>query len=952
MTDPAKMRSDWVRQLSGDGAAQTRRELFDEHPEWHDSETVGAIHAELIRCLYADQPRARRLGEVARWAADAAGDSFSLATGLRCEGHVHYAEARYEASIEAYRRALQLLEANEAEAGRIYFGGLQPLIYLGRYDEAHEWANRAKAIFEKHGDVARLARLDVNVGNIFFRQDRYEDALTHYESALPVLEKSSEPQDYAIVLSNIAACCIYVGQFRKALEQYETVREWCARHKLPALVAGADYNIAYLHYLRGDYRRAMELYRQSRQQCEKAGDAYHSALCDLDESEMLLELNMVSEAGQLAERAATTFDHLGMNYERAKATVNRAVATFRRGDSHKAFKLFHEARALLAREDNRYWRAILDLYQALVSEHDGKLAEARRYSERALRVLEYSPLTGKLALCNSLLARLAMADGNFESARERLRAMEKTQYSPSLRLHLHYLRGTLFERCGAWERAADEYVKGVREMEEARQALWVEELKISFLQDKTEMYTAATRLSLEHGLVGNQDAFAWVQRAKSRSLLESLYDAGLSQFPGQAGEVEQIEELRRNLTAHYRQLEVAAGASRAPANETLRAVRLRIQKDEQQLLRLWTDAERGKAGSQDQVDFLPREAIQATLREDAALVEFFPLGDRMHAWVLTRESLEHLECGRIDATRESFRFLQFQLGKFTLGKEYSAKFQPGSQQAANLHLRELHQALIEPLGARLDISRIIFAPSGFLHHVPFHALLNEAGEPFIERHIVSYAPSASIFARNAMRPASTGRGSLILAVPDSAAPRIAHEAAAIRQILPEAQVLIGSETSADALKMNGAHKLYVHLAAHGLLRRDNPLFSAIRLGESRLELFDLRQMTLDADLVTLSGCSTGLSVVKGADELVGLMRGILGTGARSLLASLWDVNDESTTEFMIAFYKNFFEGDASDKAAAVRQATLEVRESYPHVYFWGAFALVCGEPSADFIKNR
>ena len=340
MTNAVRTRAEWVKQLADESAVNLRRELFENHPEWHDAETLGVIHAELIRCLYGDQPRARRLAEVARWAADAAGDNFSLAAGLRCEGHLHYAEARYEASIEAYRKALPLLETNEAEAGRIYFGGLQPLIYLGRYDDAHEWAKRAKTIFERHNDVARLARLDVNVGNIFFRQDKYEEALKNYQEALPVLESSPEPQDYAIVLSNIAVCCIYVGQFRQALEHYETVRNWCARHKLQTLVAGADYNIAYLHYLRGDYRKAMELYRLSRQQCEEAGDAYHSALCDLDESEMLLELNMVTEAGHLAERAAGAFEHLGMNYERAKAKVNRAVASFRRGDSAKAGKFF------------------------------------------------------------------------------------------------------------------------------------------------------------------------------------------------------------------------------------------------------------------------------------------------------------------------------------------------------------------------------------------------------------------------------------------------------------------------------------------------------------------------------------------------------------------------------------------------------------------------------------
>ena len=98
---------------------------------------------------------------------------------------------------------------------------------------------------------------------------------------------------------------------------------------MPLLVAQADYNIAYLYYLRGEYTRALELYRAAREQCERLGDAYHSALCDLDRSEMYLELNLSDEAGELAERALTRFDELGMAYEAAKAVTNLALATSR-----------------------------------------------------------------------------------------------------------------------------------------------------------------------------------------------------------------------------------------------------------------------------------------------------------------------------------------------------------------------------------------------------------------------------------------------------------------------------------------------------------------------------------------------------------------------------------------------------------------------------------------------
>ena len=85
------------------------------------------------------------------------------------------------------------------------------------------------------------------------------------------------------------------------------------------LVAVADYNIAYLYYLRGEYTRSIELYRAAREDCHKLGDTYREALCDLDQSEMYLELNLSEEGAYLAGRAQETFLHLGMGYEAAKA---------------------------------------------------------------------------------------------------------------------------------------------------------------------------------------------------------------------------------------------------------------------------------------------------------------------------------------------------------------------------------------------------------------------------------------------------------------------------------------------------------------------------------------------------------------------------------------------------------------------------------------------------------
>ena len=83
------------------------------------------------------------------------------------------------------------------------------------------------------------------------------------------------------------------------------------------------------------------------------------------------------------------------------------------------------------------------------------------------------------------------------------------------------------------------------------------------------------------------------------------------------------------------------------------------------------------------------------------------------------------------------------------------------------------------------------------------------------------------------------------------------------------------------------------------------MFSAIQLGDGPLSLFDLYDLRVSAELVTLSGCGTGLNALIGGDELLGLVRGWLYAGAHSVVVSLWDVNDRSTAALMADFYQRF-----------------------------------------------
>ena len=169
-------------------------------------------------------------------------------------------------------------------------------------------------------------------------------------------------------------------------------------------------------------------------------------------------------------------------------------------------------------------------------------------------------------------------------------------------------------------------------------------------------------------------------------------------------------------------------------------------------------------------------------------------------------------------------------------------------------------------------------------------------------------------------------------------PFVRDEVDAVAKVIPEPRVLWGSEATEQALNKYGPTSRFIHIASHGCFRQDSPMFSSIRLADSYLSLYDLYRTNLPVDLLTLSGCVTGLDFVDEGDELICLTRGLLYAGARSLLLSLWDVDDRSTSELMLEFYRELTVQPR--KADALRKAMLRLRERYRHPYYWAPFKLI------------
>src|ERR1700704_6136681 len=134
----------------------------------------------------------------------------------------------------------------------------------------------------------------------------------------------------------------------------------------------------------------------------------------------------------------------------------------------------------------------------------------------------------------------------------------------------------------------------------------------------------------------------------------------------------------------------------------------------------------------------------------------------------------------------------------------------------------------------------------------------------------------------------------------------------------------------------------IHIATHGQSRLDAPNFSYVRLADGQLNAIDASSLDLQhCELVTLSGCETGLALSGGGDEQLGLARAFLAAGAASLVISLWSVEDTSTNELMQHFYQRLLQGESKVQALRSAQCNLLHRTDsmYTHPYFWAGFRL-------------
>lgn len=944
--EKSQLSADTISKLS-DMVDDRSRTVFLRTSKLFRAATVVELNAATQREFRVNFVKAMSLADAAILVSRSLRKDHLLAPSYRMKANVLAAGGDNQAAVKLYQVALGLFEkiADAEGVARTLTAAIQPQILLGAYDQAFDAAEKARAIFLKLGDTRRLARLDNNIGNIYHRQDRFEEALIHYLQAYQQLLPHGDTEELAISLNNISMCLITMNDFEQALATYERAKQMLQGRDLPLILLITDYNIAYLHYLRGNYRLAINMLKQARKAAEEIKYSYLVALCYLDLSEIYVELNLSAEVHDIAKEGFALFHQLDIGYEAAKILANEAIALGQEGKSRAALELFEQAKPLFVREKNSVWPWLIDLYSAIVLFQEGRLYEARRLARAAAGFFDASLMTNKAVLCHLLLAQVGIRTANTSDAREEcLRAFELLGAvdSPILRYHGHFLLGRIEEEQGNAKAAYDEYQHARVELESLRSSLGRDELKVSFMKNKVELYERLVDLCLNQafGDTSHQEIFQYIELAKSRSLVEMIFQKG-GTLPaagnGQSSLVSRVRALREELNWYQHRIELEQLRPEKNSADRVRKLHAQAEERERELLKVLTEfPESCSSVAMPLQQCVPLERVRETLPASTTLLEYFFIGDQVLAMVLNAQKFEITPVTTVPKISEALRLLRFQLERFRLNS-LRAELSRAVDHATMTHLSDLYRELIAPIRNHLTSRHLVIVPHANLHYLPFHALHD--GAAFLaDLFAFSYSPSASVFALcHAERERPLGKA-LILGVPDAQAPLIETEVESIHSTLPGSELFLGEAANHELLLQKGASSSLIHIATHGKFRPDSPMFSGIRLGDGYLHLYELFHMQLSAELLTLSGCATGLNLVAAGDELVGLIRGALYAGVRSLLLTLWDVHDMSTARFMTSFYRCLSRAKSTPDALA--EASRDLRQDYPHPYYWAPFFIV------------
>ncbi|MBL8672931.1 MAG: CHAT domain-containing protein [Alphaproteobacteria bacterium] len=486
---------------------------------------------------------------------------------------------------------------------------------------------------------------------------------------------------------------------------------------------------------------------------------------------------------------------------------------------------------------------------------------------------------------------------------------------PDLKWQALYMAARMDARAGGNASAAARLRQALDIFERSRASIASEVSKIGFSGDKQDAYALLVDVLQADGKAA--EALAVTEQAKARALVDVL--AAKREFGRTPTERAQSRAALDRLEIIER-TRAAAPALRGRAGEA------KSRSDAVELS--------AQVRSVVAVEGIGLAEIQAALRPDEAGLSFFVAGERAYAYLVLPGAIRThgFSAGdlgrRVEAFRQALAGTDIDLAK-RLGKQ-------------------LHDDLLAPLGVPQGTSLLTVVPHGPLHYLPF-AALHDGQRWLVERMAIRLLPSFGT--QRYIKPASSDAGAVLIygnptrAEPQTALPGAEAEAREIAARLPGSLMFLQRDATESRLKAIAQAPRVLHIASHGEFNGSDPLGSRLLLAadgrdDGDLTASEIYDLALDGSLVVLSACETGLGALLRGDEVIGLTRGFVYAGARSVVASLWQVSDEATKALMVDLHGRRV---GQQVAAALRDAMLRTMRDFPHPAHWAAFQ-VYGAP--------
>src|SRR5215213_482562 len=771
--------------------------------------------------------------------------------------------------------------------------------------EAAQELQSALDLATEIGDLTRQSEALMYLGYVEFRKGAYQESFSFMGRAEKLIDSEAEPYLMGQITAGYAAGFVETGLPEVGLEKYEETLEYYSHTETPRPLLVTAWAIGKAQFILQKYPQALSRLQNT-----------------LAEAESL----------ELIPLIAQCHDYLGRTY----AALNQQTP---------ALEHFDKALGVYVDRGNLKEAARVRALIGQVYETQGKLDEAQNSYQQALQT--FDALTDRLDQSATLFAmgQLEMKRGNFNTAEIHFQqSIERTESVRS--------RSTTRDLTAAFSATVhDRYLQYIQCLmhRNDRQAA-VQAFAIS--ESARARSLAEFLRGTETNLLANLDPELAKQEKSLRQLLRVKEDDKIALL-GRKYEKDELEKL----DAQVAQLEAEYKSALATINQHYPAY-----------------AQITRPAGWD----LARIQQQVVNDDDTILLEYILGADKSYVWAITRDSFTaHEITGEVGKAAETV---------YNLSKDRAK----GNEEQLTQATRELSQMVLSPVAGQLNKRRIIVIADGALNYIPFQMLPSPSSnaEPLVAQHEIINAPSASVLGELRAEVAGRGVRSKTLAAFGNPAlgsgalknDKGEHLRSALRDIelngdsfdLSRIGELFFAEREINSLReiatpsatfaatgfaanreqlfnMDFSQYAILHFATHGLLDPRRPEHSGILLSmvddqgkqqDGFINLQDIYSLRAPVEMVVLSDCRTGLGREIRGEGLVGLTRGFMYAGATTVVASLWKVDDEATSELMKRFYTEMLQNRKTpDEALRIAQNNIRQNPRWHAPHFWAGFTL-------------